>query len=164
MKRFICLMLALLLLLLCGGCADSLSKDATFYYCTADYQFGKDTPVILGESRDISGHEGELSYLVALYLAGPSGKKLVSPFPKNTKLVSVQTEDDHVTIELSYLGRQITDSRFVLACACLTLTTMDVTDAQSVTILSGERSITMDAKDLLLYDSVTSQYAKEETQ
>ena len=156
MKRFIALLLIFHSFLSLNGCTHSFSDQTNFYYCSAKYQFGEDLPIIQPESRDISGHEGELSYLIALYLAGPSDKKFTSPFPKNTKLLSVQTKGNTVTIELSHLGRQLSDSEFILACACLTFTAIDFTGAEEVSIISGEKTITLGEDDLLLYDTITA--------
>ena len=164
MKRILVLLLIVIFLFSVSGCTNSFSELSNFYYCSVDYQFGEDMPVVQSESRDISNHEGELSYLISLYLAGPSNKKLESLFPKNTKLVSVQTGERNVTIELSYLGKQLSDSEFVLACACLTLTTMDFTDAEEVTIISGEKTLTMEKDDLMLYDTITAATEAEVTE
>lgn len=156
MKKTLLVALVFLCLFNTCGCAHNISDKTSFYYCSADYQFGKDASVIQSEVRDISGHEGELSYLISLYLAGPSSKKLESPFPKNIKLISADLENKHLNIELSYWGKQFSEADFVLACACMTLSTMEFADAEQVTIISGEKSITMERADLLLYDTITS--------
>lgn len=155
MKRFLAFTLISLLCITVLGCSNSISEKTNFYYCTAEYQYGSHASVIVSEARDISGHEGELPYLISLYLAGPSDKNLESPFPSNIKLLSVRTEDSHVIIELSYLGQQLSDAEYILACACLTLSTIEFTDAQQVTVISGNKTITLDQNDLLLYDAVT---------
>lgn len=163
MKRIISTILVFLTIFSLCGCANSFSDRANFYYCSIDFQFGKDEPVIQAESRNISGHEGELSYLLSLYLAGPSSKELTSPFPANTKLVSLQTADESVTIELSYLGK-LTEAEFILACACITLTAIDFTGAEQVTIVSGEKTLTMSKDDLLLLDTITAATEMEAVQ
>lgn len=157
MKRFITILLAVFILFPLLGCSNGISEYANFYYCSVDYPFGENSSVIKSESRNISGHEGELSYLISLYLTGPSDKNLSSLFPKNTKLITAQiNEDKQAEIELSYLGNHFSDSEFVLACACLSLSVMDFSDAEQVSITSGEKNITMSKDDLLLFDTVTT--------
>ena len=161
MRRFLSFVLIFLILISLVGCGNSISDHTNFYYCNIDYQFGESASVIVSESRDISGHEGELSYLISLYLTGPSSKKLESPFPKSTKLISAQVENNCVLIELSYLNRQLTDVEFILACACLSLSVMEFTEAEEVSITSGEKTISMDKNDLLLYDTITAEATTE---
>lgn len=162
MKRFFSCLLIVLFVLSLTGCGNSVSDYTDFYYCNIEYPFGKDGSVIVSETRDITGHKGELSYLISLYLAGPSSKNLESPFPNNVKLVSAQVEENCTTIELSSFSRQLSDSEMVLACACLSLSAMEITGTEEVTIVSGEKNITMNKNDLLLFDTVTAAEVTEE--
>ncbi len=161
MKRYITLMMILLFFTIFPACGKSISQQTNFYYRTAEYHFGNNASVIQAETREISGHDGELSYLISLYLAGASNKQLESPFPRNTKLVSVEANDSCIKIELSYLGKQLSDADFTLACACLALTAMEFSEASQVTITSGSNTITMDKNDIHLLDTVTSNTAME---
>ena len=161
MKRIFSFLLIFLFLFSFSGCDNSVSEEANFYYCNVEYQFGEDGSVVESESRDITGHEDELSYLISLYLAGPSSKNLESPFPKNTKLISAQIDEDSTVIELSHIGMQLSDAEFILACACLSLSTMEFTGTEQITIISGEKTITMKKNDLLLYDTITAGEATE---
>jgi len=164
MKRFFSLLLAPLLLLSLVGCGNTISDQTNFYYCNVNYQFGDNNSVIVSETRDITSHKEDVPYLISLYLAGPSSKKLESPFPKNTKLISVETNSTGTTVELSNLERQLSDAEFILACACLTLSTMEFTYSEQVTIISGSKTITMDRNDLMLYDTITAETVVEETE
>ena len=47
---------------------------------------------------------------------------------------------------------QFSDAEFSLACACLTMTCLEFTDAESVTVISGSRSVTMDESLLTFSD------------
>ena len=156
MKRILCLILAAFLLCSLWGCEENSVEDqATFYYCREKYAYGTEGGIIGGEQRDITGHAGDVNYLLALYLVGPLEEDLTSPFPERTQLLSARLEADTLFIELSDMGKGMTDAQFSLACASLVMTCMELTDAAQVTIASGERSITMDPASLLLYDSIT---------
>lgn len=148
MKRTLILLLVYMLLL--SGCQKK--EVATFYYCQADYVYSSSQSIIAGESRDISSHSGDLNFLIPLYLMGPSEKEYVSAFPTDVKLLSVKTQDDALYIELSQI-LNISEAEYVLACACMAMTCMEVTGVQSVTISSAGHSVTIDTSNLTLYDT-----------
>lgn len=153
MKRFLCLILALSLFLSgCGSFVERIKHPVTFYYLCDSYQ-EKLCCVIASEEREASGHTGDLSYLLHLYLMGPSGDELVSPLPAGVRILSAQQTDDQIRLELSDTAPLLSDVSFSLACACLTLTCLDMTGAETVTIQSGDRSVTMNRESLALYDN-----------
>ena len=79
MKRWLFGALAVCLLL--SGCRlDSAYETASFYYLDAGYADRMSDP-IRKEQKEITGHAGDLSYLMHLYLMGPSGEGLKSPLP-----------------------------------------------------------------------------------
>ena len=162
MKRFICLTLALLFLL--SGCAAAqLREPVTFYYPRIQYRYGTADGVIAQERRESTGHSGDLSYLLSLYLMGPAEEGLRSPLPKGIVLLSSAIEEGEVQLTLSDSSRLMTEAEFSLACGCLALTAMEITGLDVVTIESGDRSVIITAEDLTLYDySATA--ATEETQ
>lgn len=152
MKRL--LSLVLLLILLLTGCADRIREPVVFYYVRTGYE--ENMSAVLGaERREASGHRDDLSYLLALYLMGPTNEELHSPLPAGTRMFSAQRSGTSLTLYLSDTTDSITDIQFTLACSCLTMTCMELTDVESVTIHSGDRSITMDADTLLLQDPIT---------
>ena len=53
MKKTLLVALVFLCLFNMCGCAHNISDKTSFYYCSADYQFGKDASVIQSEVRDI---------------------------------------------------------------------------------------------------------------
>lgn len=161
MKRFLSLLLIFCLVLSgCGILAERMREPVTFYYVRSGYDANM-SQVIGSEERDAAGHRGELSYLLALYLMGPSQEGLRMPFPGSTRVLSVEREGGSITLELSDTGITLTDAQFSLACACLSLTCLNLTDAETVTILSAERSVTMSRDNLVLFDGSTPATAEE---
>lgn len=148
MKRFFCVLLFLIFLL--SGCGKE--DDVIFYYRPTDYLAGTPESVLSGERRNVKGYTDDLNFLISLYLSGPLDPDLMSPFPNGTKLLSTELEPSQLTIQLHDLPQNLSDSEFSLACACLSMTCMELTDVQSVTILCGSRNITMDVSLLTLYD------------
>jgi len=151
MKKIICLTLCLLILLPGCGIEDSVN----FYYLRGEFQYDRADGVIVPEKRDITGHVGDLEFLLSLYLMGPQDTEYAPPFPHNTKLVSVTMSEEHLTITLSEIAKILSDSEFTLACACISLTAMELYPAETVSVVTGEREITLTRDALTLYDEST---------
>ncbi len=161
MKRF--LSAALLAAMLLGGCAGQGYKEpVAFCYLRSQYQYGASQGILAWEEREASGHRKDLRYLMGQYLMGPSTEELRAPLPSGTRILSAQQEGTAVTLTLSEVPASMTESAFSLACACLTQTCMGLTNADSVTVVSGSRSVTMDAENLIFTDSPDTN--KEEEQ
>lgn len=166
MRRLTSLVLTAVLVFALPGCGrlkDSEKDSITFYYQRAEFLYGEEDSVIASETREASGHAADLSYLLSLYLAGPLDEGLVSPFPRGTRLLSVQEEDDTLLLEISDTEDSLSESRFSLACACLTMTCLELSAAGNVIITSGERTITMTRDSFLLSDGTVPETTTEET-
>lgn len=164
MKRLISLLvLCSVLLTGCSLSGERIREPVRFYYHRIQYEYGTPDGMIAWEERESSGHSHDLTYLMALYLMGPVSEGLVSPVPAGTRVYSILTEQDSVTIVLSDTGKTLTEAQYSLVCACLALTAMDISGCETVTIVSGERSVTMNHENLTLYDD-SAAAATEETQ
>ena len=148
MRRLTALFL-LAALILCGC---SAKVKAPFYYCRSDFQTEPVESIIGSESRDITGHEYQLDFLISLYLLGPSNTDLVSPFPSNVQLQKTQVSGNSLTVFLTNMDN-VSDSRFTVASACMALTCFNISHYETLTIVSGNRSLTLDPTMLTLYDS-----------
>lgn len=160
MKQLLCLILCLLLLC---GCQSHNDKDNTvaFYYCQANHTTILEESIVLPEYREISASPLDLRNVLSLYLIGPLDEDLVSPF-RGMKLVSVTTQDSHLFLELSCNDRSLTDIGFSLACACLTMTCLELAEVSQVSITCGERTATMNGDNLFLMDNITQQTSPSE--
>lgn len=154
MKRLCALLLiGCLLLSGCSGFAERIKEPVTFYYLRSEYLYFIEDGVIASEQREASGHRDDLSYLLSLYLMGPSEESLVSPLPKSIRILKTEQSDTGIVLQLSDTSNTMDDIAFSLAGACLALTCFDLTDADTVSITSGERTLTLGRDTLLLYDS-----------
>ena len=156
MRKIIALMLAAALLIGLTGCLET-TDTVTFYYARHEdsYLYGLDNGVIAGESREVTGHRGDLKYLLTLYLHGPTMEYLHSPFPSGLVLRSVEQNGSNLHVELSASLTMLTGTDLTLACACLARTCFSLTDAETVTISSdglGFVSMTLTRSSLLLVD------------
>ena len=165
MKRIIPIILVFAMLFSgCGIFEERLKEPVTFYYLRTEYQFGSESSVIVSEEREASGHRDDLSYLMALYLMGPTEEDHVSPVPRGTRIVNTQIDNGEVTLTLSEPMTALEDAEFTLMCACLAMTCLGLTDADQVTIVCKDRSITMTRSNLMLLDNGFEITATEETQ
>ena len=147
MKRIICLILILLLIL--PGCSGK--DQASFHYCRREFQYNSQDSVIVRESRDIADHADDLDFLIALYLLGPLETDYVCPFPAGTQLMGTYMEQDHLTVVLTETST-MTDLEYSLASACMALTCMELTQASTVTVTTESRSLTITPELLTIYD------------
>jgi len=161
-RKILCLILSLSILLSgCGFFGERIKEPVTFYYLCGNYQEDL-CCVIVSEEREASGHLGDLSYLLALYLMGPTNDEYVSPLPAGTRITS-QIDAGHILLELPDTSHALSDIEFSLACACLTLTCLEITNAEDVTVLSGDRIKTMSRNTLTLHDTTSESIASEES-
>ena len=156
MRKIIALLLAAVLLLGVFGCTQTMDT-AVFYYTRYEdsYLYGQENAVIASEYRDITGHAGDLKYLLTLYFHGPTMEALTSPFPSGMGLRSVELVDDTLFIELSSSLTMLGSTDLTLACACLAQTCFGLCEAQSVSISAeglGIVSMTLTRDSLLLAD------------
>lgn len=150
-RRFLCLIISLAMLLSgCGIWREQINQSVRFHYLCKNFQTDL-CCVIVSEEREASGHVGDLPYLLALYLMGPTDEEHAMPLPAGTK-ISVLEEDGQISLELSDVANSISDLDFSLACACLTMTASEITDADTVTIRCGDRENTWNPESFTLYD------------
>lgn len=144
----------------CSVIGERIKEPVPFYYVREDYQESMEQ-VILSEVREASGHRNDLPYLLALYSMGPTSEGLVSPFPKNTRMTLITRADNSIELSLSDGVLILTDAEFTLAGACIAKTCMELTDVEQVTIICGDRTITISDDNLLLSSDVIPNLQEE---
>lgn len=149
----------LCLLVLLSGCTPNTTfeKPITFYYCSSSYQYESGDAAINPETRE-GADLTSLDEILQLYLAGPEAEELVSPFPNGLRLISCTQEDDTLFLVFSEELAELTNLSLSMACGCITMTCLTLTDADQITIesvnslLDGQKSITMSKDSLVLSD------------
>lgn len=162
MKRFFSLFLILLLLAGLNACAiqgSDIIEPVEFYYLRADYVYGGADGVIAAETREASGHAGDLPYLLALYLRGPLDSSLEAPFPTSSKLLSFYLDGETLSVTLDSTFASLENMELTLACACFARTCFALADVAQVQITAltpddtPSLDITISADSLLLEDT-----------
>lgn len=165
MKRSLMIILILSLAAALWGCTgdqEEILDPVHFYYPKTDISFNTDDGVIGAETREASGCRENPTYLISVYLQGPQSEDFRRIYPAGTRLLSLKIVNNEARLLLSDSIAQLTGVDLTLACACLTVTAMELTGAQSVRIqavnetLNGQDSITMDGSTLLLLDDSKS--------
>ena len=163
MKKYLCLLLAVFMLLPLFGCAkepNDLEDPVAYYYCrSADsILFGQEDGVIAKELREAFGRREDIPYLINQYLKGPQSAGLGRTFPKGTELVSIKIENGTAILVLSDSFSTLTALDLTIACACLTRTVCELTGAQRMVVsaasnlLDGNRTVSMSVDDVLILD------------
>ena len=140
MKKIICLLLAVFILL--SGCSfanGNIKEPVEFYYprsCSRpdEYKTFFSEGAIASEIREASGRRNDLYYLLSMYLRGPLDPNLHSPFPPGSAVVKVQQNDRELSVYLNAVAANLEAMDLTVACSCLAQTCMALADVDAVYI------------------------------
>ena len=136
MRRFVAL--TLLCAVLLSGCSFLGSDSAQsyhFYYQSVASANNISSSVIQSEVRQIPlSQQSSVTDLVEQYLAGPKSDTLLSPFPKDTTVVSCTDQGGALTIVLGGSYRTMDGIGRTIAQACLVKTLLQLDGIQTVTV------------------------------
>jgi len=143
------------------GCREKqqIDEPVAFYYRRSELLFEGASGVIAAQQRESAGHESDTEYLLQEYLSGPTDPLFSQTFPTGSRMVSFKITDKEAQITLSDHFADLTGMDLTIACACITLTIIDLTGVENVTLsaqsamLDNQSFITMDKSCLLLLDS-----------
>ena len=157
MKRFLCLLLTVFILVCSAGChkdAENYEAPANFYYLNAEVAFFEIDSVIAPEIRETADHNRKLLSILNEYLKGPVSDKLVSPFPANLNAIHIQQNNGAYSIMFSKQFSALSGLDLTIACSCICATVTELTGCQSVEIKS-EGALPGNAESLVFtYDSL----------
>lgn len=160
MKKHIAIIWVCLLLLSgCSAPSAEYEKPVQFYYYTANSGFDASATAICPETRECATLE-TLEAVITLYLSGPESEDLISPFPQKLRLISCRQDATVVSVTFSKELANLNNLDLTLACGCITMTLLELTGAEQVSIsaenelLNGKATITMDKDSLQLQDIV----------
>ena len=169
MKRTVSFLLILIMLLSLCACqiqGSDVMEPVEFYYLRTDYVYGGTDGVIASETREASGHVGDLPYLLALYLRGPLDSSLKAPFPTGSKILSFYLDGETLSVTLDSTFASLQNMELTLACACFARTCFSLADVAQVQITAltpddtPSLDITISADSLLLEDISSMEVAE----
>lgn len=157
-KKYLTAIFAMLLFI--SGCispATEYEKPVQFYYCAVESGYDVDSTAIQSETRECAA-SGSIEAILNTYLSGPQHEGLRSPFPAAMKLISFTQTESVASITLSEDFSSLAKLELTLACGCIAMTVLGLTDVETVNIsaenalLNGQQTITMNAETLQLLD------------
>jgi len=163
MKRHLCFLLCVSVLLCLLGCAkDEPDVPVEFFYLQNGFSYDTHQSVIGSEVRETAGVHG-YTRILDLYLKGPKSNTLSPTFPEDSRIISLSQGPSSVSLVLSDAFASLAGIELSIACICLAKTVIHLTGCTAVTIqaesllLDGEKSITLDNSGVLLYDNYYGQ-------
>ena len=157
MKRMIAYILTVIITSLLAGCASAPENEAdtvTLYYVRAAYQYHSVENVIVGEQRTVTQTPLTPDQRLSMYMAGPTADGLVSPIPEEVQVLEILNHSGLFEVTFSDTEQLLSDARFSLACVCLGKTLFEDPDIIQLTVISGERTMTVSKDSYLLIDEV----------
>ena len=155
MKKLLCILLILCLLIPATGCTSN-RKDVYFYYPRKEVVSGGDDGVIAKEEREISRSENDLKNLLTLYLEGPLSQNLKNPFPKGTKLLHVSLQGKSLILTLTESFQKLEGMDRTIACASIAQTCLGLGSFEEIHIISGNKLISLTPNTIALSDNSTA--------
>lgn len=160
MKRFISILCVLASVLACIGCSSAkkaIKKPVNFYYLTnpENYQANAITP----EVRESSNYDDDFLGLMQIYVNGPLTGQHINPFPKGTAVENITLNNVTAEIVLNDSFAELSNVEMTSACACLTMTILELTGRHRLIITalndSGDTiySTSMTKEHILLSDT-----------
>ena len=159
MKRWIALILAMLLSLLCAcGKLEVLSPEemqqpVRLYYCVSeDVSFRGDDGSLGWEYYDLGAQRLSSGEVLERYLAGPYGGQLSSPFPADLQLNDVTLTDELLVIDCSDAIRELQGVERTIAAAALIRTMTQFAGIEAVQILCNGAALSNGWSDPMVPD------------
>lgn len=167
MKRIAALVLSAFLLLSLWGCQEkeTFQSPVAFYYQALDLDYEIQCTAIRSETRECADYTS-MAEILRAYLQGPESQDLQNPFPAGLELISMQANGSTLYLTLSDQLGTLSGLELTMACSCLAMTCLELTDVTDVDIrtesqlLDGEKSITMNRDDLGLVDEAKQSKSK----
>lgn len=158
MKRIICIVLFVALLLFSASCSNKDDVPSMwFYYPRAEYGFASPDSVISSEAVFLS-ESATYEEIIQLYFQGPTDDSLLLLFPRGTNLSKISIKGQTCHITLNDRAGDISGIRLTLALSALAMTCFEMTGVEDVlftaenVLLDGDRSITISKNDILLLE------------
>jgi hypothetical protein len=105
---------------------------------------------------DYNDWNGRMLAFLNFYISAPVKENMQSPFPPGANINAIAYRDNTLKVQLNALFSRLTTSELTVACACITLTLFELTDAYTVSFSyhngSSETIAVMNRDNLLFKD------------
>jgi len=165
MKRYLCLIISLILLTglcSCNKSADNYDEPASFYYISNPITYFSEDSVFSFEIRETAGYRQNTLDILNAYLKGPVSDGLVSPFPDGCAALSLEWEDNTISITMNHVFAALTGIDLSIACGGVAMTLISLTGCESVKIqaeggfIDGVNAIVLSSDNLYIFDDAAT--------
>ena len=144
----------------CGQTSEPNVVMPTVFYYHTDLNSKEDfNDIFVAEIREGVQYQDDHILLLNSYFAGPESENLVNPFPSGLDAVSLEATGDTAYVVLSEKIAKLSALDLTMACSCLSLTLLELTQCDYVQIsaennlLADQEFITIGRDTLLLSDN-----------
>lgn len=161
MKRGLCLLSVLILLLSLLGCSAQNKTPAggvAFYYQQSAIQPAQSGSIISKDMHILSDPDSNYTSILNTYLQGPISDPLHRIFPTGIVLSRLNVEKKNTDVVLGGSFSSLKGMELTIFCACLTLTVCDLTGTQQVSIYyetdypESDPAVVMRPEEIVLLD------------
>lgn len=161
MKKILCLIISCILLLGIVGCTQNsknIEVPVLFYYRTSYDDYASTRKVLTPEIRESAPYSGDIIGLLSLYLQGPESSTILNPFPNSTTVLDFELSQNAATITLSSHFSRLSGMDLSIACACLSMTVMEYTGCDQVTIIAANSTLGPDGSVVICRNDLLLDY------
>lgn len=166
MRKFLCLCLAVLLMLSgCTGQSPAQSENGVrFYYRNTDETaYFSETGIMAAETRSIRWEQQSITGLMEVYLQGPISPELTSPFPKDLRLIETKILPGEITLIFDDSLASLSAVGLRVAAGCIARTLWEYGGYETVILqaesqlLDSEEQLVIKPAELVLSDNSAGQ-------
>ena len=135
MKRIIVFILLIAMTVCICGCGNrgsEMIKPVNVYYCRETVDHSSDLGIFAPIQLDIGEWDGRMLAFINFYISAPVRDGLRSPFPTGAGITSIEYLDNALRVQLNPLFARLSTGELTVACACISLTLFELTNANSV--------------------------------
>lgn len=153
-RRLIGILLTALLILTLSACAIGGTTEWTLYYRQSELSYGETK--LIGTQTMRFSDDVTPDMVAKKYFEAETEDELCSPFPKQTKLIAHEQEDDVLRLTLSENFGTLSGAELSLALTCITMTFSQFENVEYVEIetenslLANQESIRLSADAVML--------------
>lgn len=149
MRRVLTILYVITLIFCLLGCDNTTAdfiEPVDVFYCVSPITYDTIDGVFGREAREFFGWEGNLHDFLNDYLTGPKNSRLVSPFPLGGRVLDFKQNESTIKLVLNVHFSRLAPNELTLACACISMTLFELTNAESVDMQIdgvGEENLTI---------------------
>lgn len=135
MKKLFIVPIAIALIIFLVGCNATqpvMKNPVNVYYCREKVDYNSDMGAFASKQLDFGNWEDRILPFLNFYISAPVGEGMISPFPAGAGINGIEYQDSLLNVQLNLQFSGLSASELSVACACISLTLFELTDAYSI--------------------------------